>query len=156
MPTRDMHSNLEMKQLLAAAAVTTTQTSTAINTAGADSVEFLISIGTVTNIANSPQPSWAFKLQDSADNSTFADVTDSNHVLVGSAQSPVAAPNSSTGVFLTVDAAAEDAKTYRVGYVGPKQYVRVVGTAANTPGSTPMAIIGLLGHLDQTPAPTDS
>lgn len=151
MATKDLHSNIKMQQLLAAAAVTTTQTSTALDTLGFGSAEFLIAVGTVTNIANSPQPTWAFKLQDSADNSTFADVVNADHVLVGSAQAPVAAANTSTGVFLTIDAAAEDAETYRVGYAGTKRYVRVVGTAANTPGSTPMCIIGVLGHPQLAP-----
>lgn len=152
MTTRDLHSNIEMKQLLAAALQTATGNSSSVDTQGADSVEFLISVGTVTNIANSPQPSWTFKLQDSDDDSIFVDVTNDDLVLVGSALSPVAAPNSSTGVFLTIDAAAEDAKTYRVGYVGGKRYVRVVRTAANTPGNTPMSILALLGHLDLTPS----
>lgn len=151
MPTRDMHSNLELKQLLKAAAVTATATSASIDTKGFDSVEFLMAIGAVTNIANSPQPTWAFKLQDSDDDSAFTDVTDSDYVLVGSAQSPVTTPDASTGVFLTIDAAAEDDETYRVGYVGPKRYVRVVATAANTPGSTPLWIGSVLGRPALTP-----
>lgn len=148
---RDLHSNVELRQLLAAAVVATTQTSTGIDLRGSGSAEFLIAVGTVTNIANSPQPSWAFKLQESDDNSTYTDVTDSAVVLVGSAQAPVAAPNATTGVFLTIDAAAEDAETYRVGYIGNKRYVRVVGTAANTPGNTPMWIGVILGHPDIAP-----
>lgn len=142
---RDLHSNIKLVQLLANAAVTATQTSTALNMSGFSAAELVISIGTVANIANSPQPSWAFKLQESNDDSTYSDVVTAADVLVGSAKSPVAAPNSSTGVFLTVDAAAEDALTYRVGYIGSKKYVRVVGTAANTPGSTPLTILGILG-----------
>lgn len=146
--SRDLHSNIKTVKHLSAAAYTTTQTpSNGIDRQGFSSLEFLISIGVVTNIANSPQPSWAFKLQESDSQSTgFSDVTDSDVELVGSAKSPVAAPNSSTGVFLTVDAAAEDDQTYRVGYIGNKRYVRVVATAANTPGSTPLSIVAVLGH----------
>ena len=154
MATREIHSHIKAVQHLAAAAYTTTQTpSNGVDLRGFEAADFLIAIGTVTNIANSPQPSWAFKLQDSdSQSSGFADVTDSDYVLVGSAASPVAAPNSSTGVFLTVDAASEDAATYRVGYAGAKRYVRVVATAATTPGSTPMSITALLGmpHLMPT------
>lgn len=143
---RDLHSNIKVVQHLAAQAVTTTQTpANGVDLGDSYAAEFIISIGAVTNIANSPQPSWAFKLQESDTvNSGFTDVTDSNIVLVGSAASPVAAPDSSSGVFLTVDDAAEDAATYRVGYLGTKQYVRVVATAANTPGSTPLSIIAVL------------
>lgn len=144
---RDLHSNIKAVQHIAAAAVTTTQTpSNGVDLAGFSSVEFLIAIGAVANIANSPQPTWAFKLQHSdSPSSNFADVTEAGDVLVESAKSPVAAPNASTGVFLTIDDAAEDAQVYRVGYIGTKRYVRVVATAANSPGSTPLSVIALLG-----------
>lgn len=153
MPKRDLHSNIKAVQHVAAQAITATNTpASGVDLKGYDSAEFLIGIGTVANIANSPQPSWAFKLQESDSASAdFTDVTDSNDVLVGSAASPVAAPNASTGVFLTVDAASEDAATYRVGYVGSKRYVRVVATAANTPGSTPYYVTALLGHPNLAP-----
>lgn len=153
---RDLHNNVSMDQLLKAAAVTTTQTSSSADRQDYDSLEFLIAFGAVTNIANSPQPTWSVKLQDSDDDSTFADVTNSDYVLTGAAQSPVTAPDSSTGVFLTIDAAAEDDETYRVGYVGPKRYCRVVATAANTPGSTPLWVGVIKGHAHLTPVATDS
>lgn len=145
---RDLHSNIKVVTHVVNALKTATDTpSNGIDRAGFSSLEFLIAIGAVTNIANSPQPSWAFKLQESdAQSSGFTDVTDANMALVGSAKSPVAAPNSSTGVFLTVDAAAEDAETYRIGYIGNKRYVRVISTAANTPGNTPLTIIAILGN----------
>ena len=96
MATREIHSHIKAVQHLAAAAYTTTQTpSNGVDLRGFEAADFLIAIGTVTNIANSPQPSWAFKLQDSdSQSSGFADVTDSDYVLVGSAASPVAAPSS--------------------------------------------------------------
>lgn len=153
MATRDLHSHVKAVQHLAAAAYTTTQTpSSGVDTQGFDSVEFLIAIGTIANVGNSPADGWSFKLQESDEASAnFSDVTDSSVVLVGSAKSPVTAPNSSTGVFLTVDDAAEDATTYRVGYVGSKRYVRVVATAVLTPGSTPLYITALLGNAGMTP-----
>lgn len=145
---RDLHSNIKAVQHVAAALKTATDTpSNGIDRSGFSSLEFLIAIGAVTNIANSPQPTWAFKLQESDSiSSGFTDVVDANMVLVGSAKSPVAAPNSSTGVFLTVDDAAEDAQVYRIGYIGNKRYVRVISTAVNTPGNTPLAIIAILGN----------
>lgn len=151
MASRDLHSNVELKQLLASQTVSTTQTSTSADLKGFDSAEFLISIGTISNVSNSPQPSWSFKLQDSEDNSTFADVVDSDLVLTGSAASLVTAPDSSSGVFLVVDSAAEDAASYRVGYAGNKRYCRVVGTASNSPGNTPLGILALLSHAGLSP-----
>ncbi|MET4808335.1 hypothetical protein [Limibacillus sp. MBR-115] len=153
MATRDLHSHIKAVQHLAAAAYTTTQTpSSGVDLRGFDSAEFLIGIGAVTSISGSPQSTWTFKLQDSdSESSNFSDVTDSSIVLVGSAKSPVAAPNSSTGVFLTIDADTEDLNTYRVGYVGSKRYVRCVATAANSPGSTPLYVVALLGHAALAP-----
>lgn len=150
---RDLHSNIKSVQHLECKAYTTTQTPTnGIDRQGFAELEFLIAVGAVSNIANSPQPGWTFKLQESdSQASGFSDVTDSDVVLVGSAKSPVAAPSSSTGVFLTVDAAAEDSLTYRVGYIGNKRYVRCVATAVNTPGSTPLSITALLGKTALRP-----
>jgi hypothetical protein len=144
---RDIHSNIKAVQHLVAANYSTTQTpASGVDRKGFDAVEVLISIGTVPDIDHSPQPSWDFKLQHSDDESSnYEDITDSDLLLVESAKSPVAAPNSSTGVFLTVDAAAEDAELYRVGYLGDKQYLRVIPTANNAPGATPMSITMLLG-----------
>lgn len=139
---RDLHSNVKLVQHLAAAAYTATQTpANGVDTKGFAGLEFIINIGVVANIANSPQPSWAFKLQESdSESSDFTDVVTAGDVLVGSAASPVTTPDASTGVFLTVDDAAEDEAVYRIGYIGTKRYVRVVATAANTPGSTPLCI----------------
>ncbi|MBO6542300.1 MAG: hypothetical protein JJ939_12090 [Alphaproteobacteria bacterium] len=153
MATRDLHSHIKTVTHVAAQAITATNTpASGVDTKGFEAAEFLISVGTVTNIANSPQPTWTFKLEDSDDaSSNFEAVTDSTLVLTGSAKSPVTTPDASTGVFLTIDDAAEDATTYRVGYVGPKRYVRVVATAANTPGSTPYSVVAVLGRAALEP-----
>lgn len=145
---RDLHSNIKVVQHVAAAAITTTNTpSSGIDRAGFSKLEFLIAVGVVTNIANSPQPSWTFKLQESDEASAnFTDVVTAGDVLVGSAKSPTTTPNASTGVFLTIDNGSEDAQVYRIGYIGNKRYVRVVATAANTPGSTPYCVIAVLGN----------
>ncbi len=149
---RDLHSNIKTVSHIIGTVSTTQTPANGVDLKGFNSAEFLIHIGTVANIANSPQPSWAFKLQESdSAASDFTDVVDSDVVLKDSAQSPVSAPDSSTGVFLTVDDAAEDDTVYRVGYIGNKRYVRVVGTAANTPGNTPLSVLAILGHPDLRP-----
>lgn len=154
---RDMHSNMKAVQHLSAAVYTTTQTpSNGVDLDGFAGAEFEISIGVIANVANSPQPSWAFKLQHSdSQSSDFEDVTEAADVLVGSAASPVTTPNSSTGVFLTVDAAAEDDAVYRIGYIGPKRYVRAVATPANTPGNTPLSIVANLFYPAIAPTSDD-
>ncbi|MBN1379683.1 MAG: hypothetical protein JXA04_10665 [Gammaproteobacteria bacterium] len=150
---KDLHSNIKSVQHVPAAAVTATVTpAAAVDLSGFNSVEFLIAIGTITNIANSPAPSWAFHLEESDSASTgFTAVTNSDDVLTGSAASPVTTPDGTTGVFLTVNDADDDAATYRIGYVGNKQYVRVISTASDTPGSTPLYICAVLGNPALSP-----
>ena len=148
-----LHSNIKVVQHLSAAAYTTTQTpANGVDMEGFNSIEFVLSVGVVTNIANSPQPSWAFKLQESdSQSSGFTDVVTVADTVSGSSASPATSPNTSTGVFLTVDDSAEDDAVYRIGYIGNKRYVRCVGTAANTPGSTPISITAVLGHAALAP-----
>lgn len=148
MASRDLASNLKVVTHVAAQAITATNTpSSGVDTKGFDSVTALISLGTVTNIANSPQPSWTFHAEESdSESANFTAITDSERILIAGAKSPVTTPNSSTGVFLTVDAAAEDATTYHVGIISTKRYVRIVATAANTPGSTPYSVVLVLSH----------
>lgn len=148
---RDLHSNVKAVSHIIGTLTATETPANGVDLAGFGSSEFIIHVGEVTNIANSPQPSWAFKLQESDDDSDYSDVTNANDVLVGSAKSPVTAPNASTGVFLTVDAAAEDDQVYRVGYIGTKRYARVVATAANTPGATPISVVAVLGNPSIAP-----
>ena len=134
-------------------AYTTTQTpSSGVDTRGFEAVVAQITIGTITDIANSPYGHWTFKAQESdSESASFTDITDSNQILIDSSKSPVVAPDSSTGVFLTVDAASEDDQVYSVGILTTKRYVRIVATAVDTPGSTPIAVHILLGDPAQQP-----
>lgn len=146
MATRDLASCKKVVTHVAAQAITATNTpSTGVDTQGYDAATFLISVGTVTNIANSPQPTWTFKVQESdSAGASFADITDSKRLAVNGIQSPGTSPDASSGVFLTIDGAADDATTYHVGVISDKRYLRVVATAANTPGSTPYSVVAVL------------
>ena len=94
MTSHDLHSNIKVVQHLAAAAYTSTQTpSDGVDTQGFESLEFLIAVGAIANIAQSPTPYWTFKLQESdSQSSGFTDVTDANSVIYGSAKSPATSP----------------------------------------------------------------
>lgn len=153
MATRDMAAGKKVVTHVAAQAITATNTpANGVDTKGYDAATFMISLGTVTNIANSPQPSWTFKVEESdSQSSDFSAITDSDRILIAGAQSPVTTPDASTGVFLTVDGADEDATTYHVGVVSSKRYLRVVATAANTPGSTPYSVVCVLERASLTP-----
>jgi hypothetical protein len=153
MTSRDLISNVKVVSHVTAQAITATNTpSNGVDLAGFESVMIAISIGAITNIANSPKPSWSFKIQVSDSvSSGFTDVTDSNALIISSSNALVTAPNASTGVFLVVDAAAEDETVYTVGLLTTKRYARVVATAANTPGSTPYAVNFTLGDPSLSP-----
>lgn len=145
---RDLHSNLKSVSHLLPAVYTTTQTPpNGVDLEGFSGCEFVIHVGAVADLAASPQGdgSWTFKLQESQDDSTFTDVTEADDLLVGSAASPVRAPNASTGVFLTLDAPTHQNKVYRVGYIGTKRYVKIVGTAVSAPGDSWLAAVAILG-----------
>ncbi len=138
MGIHSLHQNIEFVQHISGA-----KTATVTPSSGVDLRDFVggvaisIHVGAVTNIANSPQPTWTFHLEESdSASSGFTAVTNSDDVDIEGSRSPVTTPDSSTGVFLTIDDAAEDDLTYRVGYLGTKRYIRVVATAANSPGST--------------------
>ena len=143
---RDMHSAIKPVKHIGGSFTATETPSNGVDLAGFSAVNFDIYIGTVTNIASSPQPSWTFHLEESdSASSGFTAVTTAGDVLTASSASPVTTPNASTGVFLTVDAASEDDAVYSVGYIGIKRYVRVVATAANTPGATIIVVMANLG-----------
>lgn len=134
MTNRSMTSDLAVASHIGGTVATTQTPSNGVDLQGAFAAEVLAYIGTVTNIANSPQPSWTLTLQHSdTSNSGFAAVADSDVVLEDGG-------SIASGVFATVDDAAEDDAWFRIGYVGGKRYIRVVATAANTPGNTPVAV----------------
>lgn len=153
MTSRDLVSNIKPVQHVVNAAISSTNTpSNGVYHQGFNSMGILITLGAIPNIANSPRPSWSFKIQESDTiNSGFTDVTDVDRVLVGSSRAPVTTVNPSTGVFLVVDSNTEDENTYFVGLLTEKAYSRVVATAANTPGSTPYSVVYLLGHPNIAP-----
>jgi hypothetical protein len=95
-------------------------------------------------------------LQESDDDSTWTAVTDVDNAIADIAQYPSAAagaglPNGS-GIFQTIDAAAEDETLYSIGYRGTKRYSRVLPdfTGTHTNG-TPIGIVGERGMLHRGP-----
>jgi len=113
-----------------------TQTpSTGVDTKGYDAIEAVVTAGDVSNVQTSPVgPGWTFALEHSDDNSSFSAVSADDAVMPGGGDI------GANGVFGTIDDSADDSACFRVGYVGDKRYVRVVATAVNTPGNTPIAV----------------
>jgi len=133
-------------ELLFCKTLTATETpTTGVDLQGFNSATVVCAVGTITNVANSPQPSWTLTLQESDDDSTYTSVASADaNVTYGNNDGAIA-----SGVFATIDAAAEDDAIYTCSYVGDARYIRVVATAANTPGATPIFVGVIKGALQQ-------
>lgn len=150
MSTREDVSKFKFVQQVNPASVTATVTpadGAGVDTKGYESAAFLINVGAVAELASSPLGggSWTFKAQEAdADlNASYSDITESARIKPGVG---VSAPNSSTGVFLTLDAAAHQNKCYAVGIISAKRYVRLVATAVSTPGASLLGWSAMLGR----------
>lgn len=146
MTTRDMHSNILPVRMIDPIVGNNdtegTPVTAQLDTRGFQSAEILIYFG-ISGDTLSGSVKVDVILQDSADGSTWAAVTDTNFALVGS-NSRVTAPTGA-GLVATIDAAAEDPDLLSIGYVGPQRYVRCLldFTGTHTNG-IPIAMIGLL------------
>lgn len=147
---KDIHSNVKLVRAIDPDVYTTDQTGTGIDRQGFEAVEHVVDLGE-SNDTLSGSVYYDFILEESDDDSTYTAVTASASALVGSAASAVSAPDSS-GIFATVDAAAEDNLILRIGYIGGKRYsrVKVDFTGTHTNG-TPLSAFAILGMAEQAP-----
>jgi hypothetical protein len=135
---RDLHNNIHVVRALSPVAAGTNNTayvSEIVDTAGYDSVEFVLAIGANTD-ANA---TFAVLFED-GDNSALSD-----NAAVDDAY------------LLGTEAAAsfqydDDNETRKIGYVGKKRYCRVTVTpSGNDSGNIYMAALWLLGHPKVAP-----
>jgi len=122
-------------ELMFAGTLTATNDPSGVDLQGFSAATVVCSIGEMTNVGNTE--SWTFALEESDSvASGYTDVAESDMLLEYGNNDGSAA----SGVFATVDDAAGDEANYTVGYSGSKRYIRVVATAANTPGATTIAV----------------
>lgn len=100
----DLENRLDVAQSLNPAARTATANGTGVDLANYDGAMIVFEVGTITDGTHTP------KIQDSDDNSTFADVAAANQIGT-----------------LAVLASGTPQK---VGYVGAKRYIRAVSTVS--------------------------
>lgn len=147
---RDFHSNNKAVKTLATAVYTSDQNGAGVDRQGFESVEHLIQVG-VSGDTLSGSKKIDFIIEESDDDATYTAVTSASDVLVDSAIAAVSAPDGS-GIFLTIDDAAEDDVLARIGYVGGKRYSRVVADFTGTHSNgIPLAMLAVLGHAEQAP-----
>lgn len=134
---RSMNDQIVTRLHYIGAPTATVTPSAGIDVSDLTEVEVVAVVGTIPNIGNSPVPSWTLALQE-------GDATDGAHTAVAEADVARNSGNNaalSSGVFATIGAAAADSKVYRLGYLGTKKSIKVVATAADTPGATPLALL---------------
>lgn len=136
MAMADLHNNIKCSTAIAPAAAVTNDTafvSAIVDTANFGSCEFVGLLGT-----NADADATYTVLVEDGDSSTLADnVAVADEFLLG------------------VEAMgldyADDGKCFKIGYCGPKRYVRVTITPANNTGNAFVAGAWILGHPRNLP-----
>lgn len=133
---RDLHDNIKVSRVISPVAATdnTALVGQIIDTVDYDSLEFVIATGT---------------LADS--DATFT-------VLVEDGDDSALGDNAAVadGYLLGTEAAASftftnDDAVRKIGYIGPKRYVRMTITPANNSGSAPISVVAVQGHPKVAP-----
>ena len=144
MPTRENVNKNETVQILDPAVLTADTVTTGVDTADCNAAKISVLVGESGDTL-SGSVKWDFILESSEDNSTWAAVTDTNLV--------VGQTVDSSGIFATIDAAAEDDVVLTVGYIGYARYFRVNIDATGThTNGTPMGAVAEKGNLQLAPA----
>ena len=140
----DLKNNIELVESLNAIVKAADTDCTGIDTKGFNSSMAIVNVG-APGITFSGTDKVDIKLEDSADDSAFAAVTDNNFVTGGTV--------GSTGIWQTIDANGECDAVYGIGYVGPKRYYRVVLDFTGTHGTgTVFGVVGAQSNPLHAPA----
>ena len=135
---RDLHNNVKAVRALSPAAAITNNTalvSEIIDTLGYGSLEFVILTGSLADT----DATFTVLVED-GDVSTLSDsAAVADDYLLGT--EVAAAPLFS-----------DDNKVFKIGYCGPKRYVRLTITPAANTGDVYIAAVALLGHPAVSPA----
>jgi hypothetical protein len=141
---RSLHNKLKISNLAACQTRTADFNSSSVETSHHGSLEFAVVVG-VSGDTLSGSLHIQLELEHSDDNTNFSDCAD--------ADLSAAVTGSNTGTFAKIDDAAEDDAVYKVGYLGNKQYVRVVYNVTGThTNGTPAAVVAIQGDAEVEPA----
>ena len=130
----DLKNNIELVECLNAIVKAADTNAAGIDTQGFNSSMAIVNVG-APGVTFSTTHKVDIILQDSSDNSTFADVTDNNYVTGGTV--------GGTGIWQTIDADGDCNAVYGIGYVGPERYYRVVLDFSGTHGTG--TVFGVVG-----------
>lgn len=139
---KDMHSQVSVDTLIAAAVLSADNTPAAVDLAGFNSAEILLAIG-AGGITFSGTNKIEFKLTHSDDDSTYTDVATADMLGVTVA---------SGGIIKSLIAAHAAGASYRFGYKGGKRYLKLLADFSGTHGTgTAVAAMVLKGDGDIAP-----
>tara|TARA_R100001510_G_C7484184_1_gene94857 strand:+ start:84 stop:545 length:462 start_codon:yes stop_codon:yes gene_type:complete len=139
MAMKDLANNLTVLQLVDPATITSDTNSTSVDTQFDNGVMLIVNVGESGDTL-SGSVKFDYVLEDSSDDSTFAAVTDTKFVTYGTVDS--------SGIFATIDAAAEDDAVHKIGYVGPNRYVRVkIDATGSHSNGTPHSVSGVVDPI---------
>jgi len=130
----DLKNNIELVECLNAIVKAADTNAAGIDTQGFNSSMAIVNVG-APGVTFSTTHKVDIRLQDSSDNSTFADVTDNAYVTGGTV--------GGTGIWQTIDADGDCNAVYGLGYVGPERYYRVVLDFSGTHGTG--TVFGVVG-----------
>jgi len=129
----DLHHSIKQAVALDFQTISTDTTTAGniIDTAGFESLEFIVGTGTVTD------GDYAFKIED-GDDDGLSDNDDVDSTLI-------------LGVLTGFTADADDDKALRVGVLSKKRYVRLSIVSTNTSSGAEIFAVAVLGHAKSQP-----
>lgn len=139
---RDLHNNIKASRALSPVAATTDNTayvSQILDTAGFFSAEF---IGITGSLADA-DATFTVLVEDGDDSALSDNAAVADVFLLGTEAGTVTAGAAVTGA---APGFADDNKTFKIGYIGPKRYVRVTITPAANSGNIFLAGVWIQGH----------
>jgi len=134
---KDLHNNIKIVSSLDPIAAPATATYT-IDLVNWNSAEIVIALGVDAGLSGSNY--LVFTLQDSADNSTYANVETADMLGV----------TVTSAIILTINSTTLDNLVYNFGYVGGQRYLQLTCTKTGTV-TMPMAILVVKSHALDTP-----
>ena len=142
---KDLYNNIAVSMDFEAQTITATQTAVEIDLAGCNSAVFLIAFGEEGGTL-SGSLGWTVTMTHADD-----DGTGSAGDYANVEAKDVQGVTPSSGIIITLDAAAEDSTVYKVGYVGDKRFVKLLLSEVGTTTGIPVAILTIKSHLQDVP-----
>jgi hypothetical protein len=143
---RDLHNNITVKQALETIVVNndTEGTGASVDLRGHNAAEMIVDVGLSGDVL-SGSVFLELKLQHSDDGSAWTAVSDADFML--------GATPDANGRFALIDDPAEDQVVVKVGYIGPKRFIRLfVDTTGTHTNGTPIGAVAVLGRERHAPA----